>query len=106
MPNKLLHIYKTPTAEKKIKEIIIFSAKKWGKKSAQKYALELEKSIISVAEGKIKTKINKEFSSRFSYCRAKKHYIFFEIIENKLIVVALFHVAMDVKNLLDKNFIK
>lgn len=77
-----------------------------GGKICPKYALELEKSIISVAEGKVKTKINKEFSSRFSYCRAKKHYIFFEIMENKLIVIALFHVAMDVKNLLDKNFIK
>ena len=101
MQNKPLQIFKTPTAEKKIKEIIIFSARKWGKESAKKYALELEKSIISVAEGKIKTKINKKFSTRFCYCRAKKHYIFFEILEDKLIVVALFHVAMDVKNLFD-----
>ena len=103
MQNKPLQIFKTPTAEKKIKEIIIFSAQKWGKESAKKYALELEKSIISVAEGKIKTKINKKFSTRFCYCRAKKHYIFFEKLENKLIVVALFHVAMDVKNLLDER---
>jgi plasmid stabilization system protein ParE len=46
--NTPLQIFKTPTAEKKIKEIIIFSAQKWGKESAKKYALELEKSIISV----------------------------------------------------------
>jgi len=98
MPKKPLAIYKTPTAERKIKEIIRWSAKKWNSNIARKYALELEKSIRLVAEGKITTKTNLEYSSRFSYCISKRHYIFFEIRKNKLIVVTLFHVAMDVKN--------
>ena len=101
--NKPLDIYKTPTAERKIKEIIKFSAQKWGKETAKKYAFEIERAIKSVAEGKIKTKINKEFSSRFSYYISKRHYIFFEIKKDKLIVVTLFHTVMDIKNRLTEE---
>jgi plasmid stabilization system protein ParE len=98
MPKQPLHIYKTPTADRKIKEIIKFSVQKWGKSTAKNYALDLEKTIRSIASGKLKTKINKEFSTRFSYYRVNKHYIFFEIQNDKLIVVTLFHVAMDIQN--------
>ena len=98
MSNKSLHIYTTPTAERKIKEIFRFSVKKWGKEIAKEYAFELEKIIKSIASGDLETRINKEFSTRFSYYRAKKHYIFFEVQDDKLIVVTIFHVAMDIKN--------
>jgi plasmid stabilization system protein ParE len=98
MTTKSLDIYKTPTAERRIKEIIRWSAEKWNKNVAEKYALELEKTIRLVAEGKISTKTNLEYSSRFSYCISKRHYIFFEIHKDKLIVATLFHVAMDIKN--------
>jgi plasmid stabilization system protein ParE len=105
MPKKPLNIYKTPTAEHKIKEIIRFSAKKWGVETAEIYAFELERAIKSIAEGTLKTKIDKEFSARFSYYRARRHYVFFEIQGDKLIVVTLFHVAMDVKSHLTEEII-
>lgn len=97
MPKKALVIYKTATAERKLKEIIKYSAQKWGKKAAKEYAVQLEKLINSVARGEVKTKTNREFSIKFSYYRVKQHYIFFEIREDKLIVVAIFHVAMNIK---------
>jgi plasmid stabilization system protein ParE len=97
MPRKSLFIYKTPTAERKIKAIIKWSTKEWNKKTAIKYSMSIEKVIKSVAEGRISTKINPEFSTRFSYYTAKRHYIFFEIQQDKLIVVTIFHTSMNVK---------
>ena len=105
MSKRFLHIYKTPTAEHKIKEIIKFSTQKWGKETAKKYALELEKTIKLVAEGKIRTRKNNVFSTEFSYYLTKRHYIFFKIQDDKLIVVTLFHVSMNIKKRLIEEVI-
>lgn len=90
-------IFNTPTTEKKIIEIVQYSAKKWGEKTAREYSAQIEKVIESVAAGKTRTKKRSEFSTRFSYCTARRHYIFFEFQENKLIVATIFHTAMHVK---------
>ena len=96
-------IFVTPTAERRLKGIIRFSAHKWGEEIARNYALSIQSKIDAVASGELKTKINPDFSDRFSYCLAKRHYIFFELKEEKLIVVTLFHTAMSVKKRMEEE---
>ena len=94
---KPLLIYKTPTAERKIIEILKWSARKWGKKTAVEYIAHIEKIITLVASGELPYQNNLEFSTRFSYCMSKSHYIFFEIQEDKLIIATIFHTSMHIK---------
>ena len=49
-----LPVYKTPTAERKIIEIVRWSVKKWGKKTARGYLANLEKIINLVASGDLR----------------------------------------------------
>ena len=98
MAKKTLPVYKTPTAERKIIEIIKWSAKKWGKKTARDYVAHIEKVINSVASGNLPCQKNPEFSSRFSYRTAGRHYVFFEHKNDKLIVVTIFHASMQIKD--------
>lgn len=97
-------IYKTPTAERKLIGIAKWSVKKWGKKTARKYMANLDKTINSVAEGRMPCQENSEFSTRYSYCLSKRHYIFFEFQDDKIIVATIFHTAMHIKERLqDEN---
>jgi plasmid stabilization system protein ParE len=98
MTRKAHPVYKTPTAERKIIEIIKWSAKKWGEKTARDYISNIEKVINSVASGELPCQKNPEFSTRFSYCKAKRHYIFFEHKDDKLIVATIFHTSMKIKD--------
>ena len=50
MAKKSLPIYKTPTAERKIIEIIKWSVRKWGEKTAREYIAGLEKVMNSVVQ--------------------------------------------------------
>ncbi len=97
MTYKALPIYKTPTAEKKIIKIVKWSAQKWRRKTAIDYLKRLNKTIDLVASGMLPTQKNNDFSSRFSFCQAEQHYMFFEIRHDKLIIATLFHTAMHIK---------
>lgn len=97
MPDKPLPIYKTPTAERKIIEIVKWSATKWGRKTARNYLNKIENIINLVASGLLPTKKSSEFSDRFTFCLAQQHYIFFEIHKDKLIIATVFHTAMNIK---------
>jgi len=57
----------------------------------------LNKVIYSVADGSFPCQENPEFSTRFSYYLAKRHYIFFEFHDDKIVVATLFHTAMHIK---------
>ena len=99
----MLSIYITPTAEKKLIEIIRWSVKKWGKKTAIKYINNIDKTIKLVASGELPCQTNNEFSQRFAYVNCQSHYIFFEFKEDKLIVVTIFHTAMHIKERLNEE---
>lgn len=96
-----LSVYKTPTAERKLIEIIKFSVRKWGKETTIEYIDQIDNIINSVACGDLPCQTNPDFSLRFSYYMCKRHYIFFEFKKDKLIVVSLFHTAMDIKKRLN-----
>lgn len=98
MATDKLKVWKTPTAHAKIKNIYAYTRKKWGRSQAHKYISMLEKTIKRVASGKVPIRKNPEFSTRFTYCIAKRHYIFFEHQKDKLIVVTIFHTAMSIKD--------
>lgn len=98
MTAKKLDVWKTPTARAKLKEIYKYSCKKWGKNTAKKYMAALEKTIESVAAGTRHTTINPNFSTRFPYCACRRHYIFFEYQNDKLIVVTIFHIMQSVED--------
>ena len=101
VPESVLNIYKTPTAERKLIEIIKWSVRKWGKKTTVKYMDKINHSINLVASGELPCMNNAEFSERFSYITCQSHYIFFEFKEDKVIVATLFHTAMHIKERLN-----
>lgn len=103
VPEKCLIVYKTPTAERNIIEIIKWSAGKWGKKTAPEYINHIEEIINLAASGKLPCQKNNEFSTRFSCCVSKSHYIFFDFQDDKLIVATIFHTAMHVKERLSEE---
>lgn len=94
---KQLTVWKTLIAQTKFKEIYIYTRKKWGVKQARAYLAMLDQTIQDVAKGIKPTKINPEYSTRFSYCSARRHYIFFEYQKDKLVVATVFHSAQEVK---------
>ncbi len=93
-----IKIWATPTARAKIKEIYNYSCNKWDKRTAKKYLNGLEETIKSVAKGRTTTKINREYSTRFSYCTMKRRYIFFEHQPDNLIVATIFHTSMSIQD--------
>lgn len=105
MPIKKLSLWKTPTAQTKLEEIYRYSLKKWGKNTATKYLTELEKVMEAVASGTKHTIINPDFSTRFPYCTVNRHHIFFEYKEDKLIIVTIFHVVMNVEERMEEEML-
>jgi len=99
----LLYIYKTPTAERKLIDIIKWSVKKWGKKTTSEYMERINKTINLVASGELPCNKNIEFSQRFSYVTCQSHYIFFEFKQDKLIVATLFYTAMHIRQRLNEE---
>ena len=95
----------TNTAKRKLREIYTYSRQQWGRKAAQKYLALLERDIAQVAEGYAPTRINPAFSRRFPYYTSQKHHIFFEYLEDALIVVTLFHSSMEVKRHLTEEML-
>jgi len=103
VPKAVLKVYKTPTAERKLIEIIKWSLRKWGKETTVKYMDKINHTVNLVASGELPCMNNTEFSERFSYITCQSHYIFFEFKENKLIVVTLFHTAMHIKERINEE---
>jgi len=103
MPTKNRPVVITPTARRKLTDITKWSARTWGKKTAREYMANLNKVIQSVAGGTLPCQENPEFSTRFSYYLAKRHYIFCEFHDDKVIVATVFHTAMHVKERLKEE---
>lgn len=99
----VLSIYKTPTAERKLIDIIKWSVNKWGKKTAMEYINNIDNTINLVASELLPCNYNKDFSQRFCYVTCQSHYIFFEFKKDKLIVVTFFHTAMHVRERLNEE---
>ena len=93
----VLKVWQTPTARRKLKEIYRYSCKKWGREVAKEYLADMAQAIKKAATEAGGKKKNAEFSTRFSYSLARRHYIFFEVREDKLVVATIFHTAMQVK---------
>ena len=88
----------TPTARLKIKEVYVYTRMQWGQEQAQKYLTMLDNTIQDVAAGIRPTKKSTKFSTRFTFCTAGKHHIFFEQKGDKLTVATIFHTARQVKD--------
>jgi len=93
----------TPTAQRKLTDIAKWSARTWGKKTAREYMANLNTVIQSVADGSLPCQENPEFSTRFSYYLAKRHYIFFELHDDKVVIATVFHTAMHIKERLKEE---
>ncbi|WP_298868388.1 type II toxin-antitoxin system RelE/ParE family toxin [uncultured Gimesia sp.] len=93
----LLKISHTLIARAKLKEIYAYSCDHWGEKVAQKYMDDLEAAIQQAAREQGGTKSNPDFSTRFTYSPARKHYLFFEIRDDTLFLATIFHAVMNIK---------
>jgi len=91
-----LKVFHTPTARSKLKEIYAYSCKQWGEKTANKYMADIEKVISQAAVEHGGKKRNPEFSTRFTYSLSNRHYVFFEVKGDILIIASLFHVSMNI----------
>ncbi len=94
---KPLSVLRTLTARAKLKEIYRYSLDKWGEKVARKYMADIEAEIKRAARRRGGAKKNQEFSARFTYSRVRRHYIFFDVKQDSLIIATIFHAGMHIK---------
>lgn len=106
MNSEKLTVWKTPTARLKLIEIYLFTRSRWGQDQAKKYLMLLEQIIQDIAVGTKSTKMNAKFSTRFSYYTVKKHHLFFEYRDDKLILATVFHTARQVKDRMEEELPK
>ena len=92
-----LKVRRTLIASTKLEEIYDYSYNNWGEKIAKKYLMDIETVIQQAALDYGGTKKNPEFSRRFSYSPARRHFIFFDVKEDTLFVATVFHGVMDIK---------
>ena len=101
-----LNIRITPAARARLKEIYSYSLGKWGKDVAGKYLMDIEAVIQQAALDHGGIRRNAAFSRRFTYSPARQHYVFFDVRENTLYVVTVFHAAMDIKARMEEEIEK
>jgi len=85
-----------------IAEIEEYSLAKWGKKVADKYLDALESGLKLLQKNSGLLQDFDEFASKLKYYRIKNHFLICTEMENKLIVLTVRHVQMDIINLLNQ----
>ncbi len=97
-PFKLAH-----TAKADLSDIARYTAGKWGKRQALKYASLLDQCFQRIAEGKDISKTILPHNDVVRVCRCEHHYIFYLNQENGPIILAILHERMDLIERLKKR---
>ena len=92
----------TDRALEDIAEIEEYSVTKWGKKVADKYLDDIESGLKLLQENSGLLQEFEGFSGKLKYYRVKNHFLICTEIGNKLVVLTVKHVQMDIINLLGK----
>jgi len=92
----------TDRAFENISEIEEYSISTWGKKVADKYLDDMELGLKLLQENAGLLQDFEEFSGKLKYYRIKNHFLICTEIENKLVVLTVKHVQMDIINLLNQ----
>lgn len=95
---KPLKVRRTRIARAKIKEIYAYSINQWGEAVADKYIGHIENIIQQAAKDRGGLKRKSEYSKRFTYSPARQHLVFFDVKEDTLFVVTVFHAVMNIKD--------
>ena len=85
-----------------IVEIEEYSLTKWGKKVADKYLDNIESGLKLLQENSGLLQDFEEFSGKLKYYRVKNHFLICTEVGNKLIVLTIMHVQMDIISLLSQ----
>lgn len=92
----------TDRALEDIAEIAEYSEANWGKKVADNYLDHIEAGLERLgANSGLLQDIN-EFSGKLKYYRVKNHFLICTVVGNKLIVLTIKHVQMDIINVLSQ----
>ena len=85
-----------------IAEIEEYSITKWGKKVTDKYLDDIESGLKLLQENSGLLQDFEEFSGKLKYYRVKNHFLICTEVDNKLIVLTVKHVQMDIIKLLNQ----
>ncbi len=92
----------TDRALEDIAEIEEYSVIKWGKKVADKYLDDIESGLKLLQENAGLLQDFEEFSGKLKYYRVKNHFLICTEVDNRLIVLTVKHVQMDIISLLSQ----
>lgn len=92
----------TDRALEDIAKIEEYSITKWGKKVADKYLDDFESGLKLLQENSGLLQDFAEFSGKLKYYRIKNHFLICTEADNKLVVLTVKHVQMDIINLLNQ----
>jgi len=92
----------TDRALEDIAEIEEYSITKWGKKVADKSLDDIESGLKLLQENAGLLQDFEEFSGKLEYYRVKNHFLICTEVENKLVILTVKHVQMDIISLLNQ----
>ncbi|MDD3181903.1 MAG: type II toxin-antitoxin system RelE/ParE family toxin [Alphaproteobacteria bacterium] len=84
-----------PAAKTDLADIARYTADKWGKKQALKYASLLDQWFQKIAEGKDISKAILPHNESVRVCRCEHHYVFYLRQEKGQVILAVLHEKMD-----------
>ncbi|MEZ5918976.1 MAG: type II toxin-antitoxin system RelE/ParE family toxin [Alphaproteobacteria bacterium] len=85
----------TPAAKADLANIARYTADKWGKAQAIKYAELLDQCFLRIADGKDRSKTILPKNDAVHVCRCEHHYVFYIQTKEKPVVIAVLHERMD-----------
>lgn len=96
---------KAPEVDEDLREIVSYTAERWGVAQVRKYMTGLELKMESIAEGLAHTNSLDHLIEGLKVGRYERHYIFgVERSDAPMLILAVFHEKMSVIERLKKRF--
>ena len=93
----------TPAAKEDLAHIARYTAQKWGKPQAMKYAGLLDSCFQKIAQDKDMSKNILPHREDIRVCRCEHHYVFYLRKDQTSIILAVLHERMDLVERLKKR---
>lgn len=94
----MAELHLTDRALKDLKDIYQYSLEEWGDTSTNDYIKEIEIALGKIELDSKLLRSNHQISKRFKLYRVNKHFLICDIINDRIFLLAVRHVSMDLLN--------
>ncbi|MCJ8329178.1 MAG: type II toxin-antitoxin system RelE/ParE family toxin [Lentisphaeria bacterium] len=93
-------------AVSRLEEIKSWTTEQWTSKQAKSYLSGMKGVFEKISKDKIRSKIWPLENSDVHYCKYKKHFIFFLVEKNRIVILTVLHVGMDISSWINEALVK